>query len=89
MHQMRKTQQGYFGTTMHIGVDSSTGLGQSAVVTAANIHDKHPLPDWLHGNKQRAYSDSALIATGLGIPLKRKRHLFVVFSSQDERIFCG
>jgi hypothetical protein len=25
-----------------IGVDSQTGLAHSAVVTAANVHDKHP-----------------------------------------------
>ena len=25
----------------------------------ANIHDKHPLPDLLHGNEQRVYGDSA------------------------------
>jgi IS5 family transposase len=29
------------------------------VVTAANVHDKHPLPDLLHGNEQRVYGDSA------------------------------
>ena len=44
---------------MHIGVDSRTGLAHSAVVTAANVHDKHPLPDLLHGNEQRVYGDSA------------------------------
>jgi transposase, IS5 family len=27
-------------------------------VTAANVHDKHPLPDLLHGNEQRVYGDS-------------------------------
>jgi transposase, IS5 family len=40
-------------------VDSRTGLAHSAVVTAANVHDKHPLPDLLHGNEQRVYGDSA------------------------------
>lgn len=29
------------------------------MVTAANIHDKHPLPNLLHGNEQRVYGDSA------------------------------
>ena len=43
----------------HIGVDSRTVLAQSAVITAANVHDKHPLPDLLHGNEQRVYGDSA------------------------------
>jgi transposase, IS5 family len=59
MHQTRKGQQWYFGMKMHIGVDSRTGLVHSAVVTAANVHDKHPLPDLLHGNEQRVYGDSA------------------------------
>jgi IS5 family transposase len=44
---------------MHIGVDSRTGLVHSAVVTSANVHDKHPLPDLLHGKEQRLYGDSA------------------------------
>ena len=44
---------------MHIGVDIRTGLAHSAVVTAANVHDKRPLPDRLHGNEQRVYGDSA------------------------------
>jgi IS5 family transposase len=34
---------------LHIGVDSQTGLAHSAVVTAANVHDKHALPQLLHG----------------------------------------
>jgi transposase, IS5 family len=28
---------------MHIGMDSRTGRAHSAVVTVANVHDKHPL----------------------------------------------
>jgi transposase, IS5 family len=59
MHQTRKGQQWYFGMKLHIGVDSQTGLTHSAVVTAANVHDKHPLPDLLHGEEQRVYGDSA------------------------------
>ena len=59
MHQTRKGQQWYFGMKMHIGVDSRTGLAHSAVVTAANVHDKHPLLNLLHGNEQRVYGDSA------------------------------
>ena len=59
MHQTRKGQQWYFGMKMHIGVDSQSGLVHSAVVTAANVHDKHPLPDLLHGNERRVYGDSA------------------------------
>lgn len=59
MHQTRKGQQWFFGMKMHIGVDSRTGLVHSAVVTAANVHDKHPLPKLLHGREQRVYGDSA------------------------------
>ena len=59
MHQTRKGKQWYFGMKLHIGVDSQSGLAHSAVVTAANVHDKHPLPDLLHGNEQRVYGDSA------------------------------
>ena len=59
MHQTAKGQQWYFGMKMHIGVDTTTGLTHSAVVTAANVHDKHPIPDLLHGNEHRVYGDSA------------------------------
>ena len=59
MHQTKKGQQWYFGMKLHIGVDSQSGLAHSAVVTAANVHDKHPLPDLLHGQEQRVYGDSA------------------------------
>jgi IS5 family transposase len=59
MHQTRKGQQWYFGMKLHIGVDSQTGLTHSASVTAANVHDKHALPDLLHGDEQRVYGDSA------------------------------
>jgi IS5 family transposase len=59
MHQTRKGNQWYFGMKLHIGVDSQTGLTHSAVVTAANIHDKHPRPDLLYGNEQRVFADSA------------------------------
>ena len=59
MHQTRKGQQWYFGMKLHIGVDSQLGMAHSAVVTAANVHDKHPLPDLLRGNETRIYGDSA------------------------------
>jgi IS5 family transposase len=58
MHQTRKGQW-YFGMKLHIGVDSQSGLTHSAVVTAANVHDKHALPDLLHGEERRVYGDSA------------------------------
>jgi len=53
MHQTRKGKQWYFGMKLHIGVDSQSGLTHSAVVTAANVHDMHPLPDLLHGQEKR------------------------------------
>jgi IS5 family transposase len=59
MHQTRKGKQWYFGMKLHIGVDSQSGLTHSAVVTSANVHDKHPLPDLLHGEEKRVYGDSA------------------------------
>jgi IS5 family transposase len=59
MHQTRKGRQWYFGMKLHIAVDSQTGLAHSAVVTAANVHDKHALPKLLHGEEQRVYGDSA------------------------------
>ena len=59
MHQTKKGQQWYFGMKLHIGVDSQSGLAHSAVVSSANVHDKHPLPDLLHGNEARVYGDSA------------------------------
>lgn len=59
MHQIRKGQQWYFGMKLHIGVDSQSGLAHSAMVTPANVHDKHPLPHLLHGQEQRVYGDSA------------------------------
>jgi transposase, IS5 family len=59
MHQTKKGQQYFFGMKLHIGVDSQTGLAHSAVVTAANVHDKHPLPELLHGQELEVFGDSA------------------------------
>jgi IS5 family transposase len=36
-----------------------SGLAHSAVVTAANVHDHHPLPQLLHGEEEQFYGDSA------------------------------
>jgi len=59
MHQTKKGNQWYFGMKAHIGVDSKTKLIHSVVATAANEHDKHALPQLLHGNEHRVYGDSA------------------------------
>lgn len=47
------------GMKLHIGVSKDTGLVHSAVVTAANVHDKHPLPDLLHGQEREVFGDCA------------------------------
>ncbi len=83
MHQTRKGQQWYFGMKLHIGVDSQNGLARSAVVTAANVHDKHPLPDLLHGQERRVYGDAAYAS-----PKKRiegKAPKAKVFTNQRRR----
>ena len=59
MHQTRKGKQWHYGMKLHIGVHSKTGLAHSAVVTAANVHDKHPLPQLLHGAEKELYGDGA------------------------------
>jgi IS5 family transposase len=58
---------------MHNGVDSRTGLAHGAVVTAASVHDKHPLPDLLHGNEQRVHGDSACASQQVLIAAKAPR----------------
>jgi len=58
MHQTRKGKQWHFGIKLHIGVDSQSGLTHSAVVTPANIHDKHRLPDLLHEQERGVYGGS-------------------------------
>ncbi|MCI1191270.1 IS5 family transposase [Calidifontimicrobium sp. SYSU G02091] len=57
MKQTRKGNQWHFGMKVHVGADSKTGLVHSVVVTSANVHDKHPLPDLLHGAERRVYGD--------------------------------
>ena len=59
MHQTKKGNQWYFGMKAHIGMDSKTKLIHSVVATSANVHDKHPIPQLLHGNENRVYGDSA------------------------------
>ncbi len=54
---------------LHIGVDSQTGLAHSAVVTAANVHDKHPLRELMHDAEEKLYADSAYASQQALIPL--------------------
>jgi len=58
MHQAKKGKQWHFGMKAHIGVDTKTKLIHSVVATAANVHDKHPLPRLLHGAETRVYGDA-------------------------------
>ncbi|MBB4844351.1 IS5 family transposase [Paucibacter oligotrophus] len=73
MHQTQKGNQWYFGMKLHIGVDSQTGLAHSAVVTAANVHDKHPMPDLLHGGEDKVWGDSAYVSQQALIAKKAPR----------------
>lgn len=59
MHPTRKGKQWFFGMKMHAGMDRDTGLVHSAVVTAANVHDKHALEQLLHGREREVYGDTA------------------------------
>ena len=59
MHQTRKGQQWYFGTKLHIVVDSKLPLIHSMDTTAANAHDGKMLGGLLHGNETRVYGDQA------------------------------
>ncbi|MEX3605588.1 MAG: transposase [Burkholderia sp.] len=53
---------GTFGMKLHIGVDSRSGLAHSAVVTTANVHDKHAMLQLLHGQERRVYGDNAYVS---------------------------
>lgn len=57
MKQTRKGKQWHFGMKVHVGADAKTGVVHAAVVTAANVHDKHAVPDLLHGQETRVYGD--------------------------------
>ena len=55
MHQTRKGNQYYFGAKAHIGVDSKEGIVHSVCTSAASVHDKHMLPDLLHGEEKKVW----------------------------------
>src|SRR5271170_1146032 len=57
MHQTKKGNQWYFGLKAHIGVDSKEGIVHSVCTTAANVADKHMLPDLLHGEERKVWGD--------------------------------
>jgi IS5 family transposase len=58
MHQTKKGGQYYFGAKAHIGVDSKEGVVHSVCTSAASVHDKHMLPDLLHGNETKVWGDA-------------------------------
>ena len=57
MKQTKKGNQWHFGMKVHVGANATTGVVRAAVVTAANVHDKHAVPDLLHGEETRVYGD--------------------------------
>jgi len=57
MHQTKKGGQYYFGAKAHIGVDSKEGIVHSVCTSAASVHDKHMLPDLLHGGEKKVWGD--------------------------------
>ena len=57
MHQTRKGNQYSFGAKAHIGVDSKEGVVHSVCTSAASVHDKHMLPDLLHGGEKKVWGD--------------------------------
>jgi IS5 family transposase len=58
MHQTKKGNQYYFGAKAHIGIDSKEGIVHSVCTSAASVHDKHMLPDLLHGEEKKVWGDS-------------------------------
>ena len=58
MHQTKKGNQYHFGAKAHIGVDSKEGIVHSMCISAASVHDKHMLPDLLHGKEKKVWGDA-------------------------------
>lgn len=57
MRSTKKGNQWHFCMKVHVGADAKSGLVHAAVLTSANVHDKHALPDLLHGDETRVYGD--------------------------------
>ena len=55
MQLLRPTR--HFGAKAHIGVDSKEGIVHSVCTSAASVHDKHMLPDLLHGEEKKVWGD--------------------------------
>jgi IS5 family transposase len=58
MHQTKKGNQYHFGAKAHIGVDSKEVIVHSVCTSAASVHDKHMLPDLLHGKETKVWGDA-------------------------------
>jgi IS5 family transposase len=59
MHRTKKGNRNYFGAKAHIGVGSKEGVVHSVCTSAASVHDKHMLPDLLHGEeKKKVWGDA-------------------------------
>ena len=71
--EMASTQKGghwYYGMKGHVGVDATTKLIHSVVVTAANVHDSQVIGDLLHGNETRVWGDKAYTGQAAAIHAK-------------------
>ena len=56
MQLLRPTR--HFGAKAHIGIDSKEGIVHSVCTSAASVHDKHMLPDLLHGDEKKVWGDA-------------------------------
>jgi len=56
--ETKKGGQYYFGAKAHIGVDSKESVVHSVCTSAASVHDKHMLPDLLHGEEKKVWGDA-------------------------------
>lgn len=58
MHSSRKSNQWFFGSKFHIGVDHKTGLVHTLKVTAGHVSDVTEAAALLHGEEQFVQGDS-------------------------------
>ena len=58
MHQSRKGNDWHFGLKAHIGVDATSGLTHTVIVTAGNVSDVTQAHALLHGDEQAALGDA-------------------------------
>ena len=84
--QTLKGKQWYFRMKLYIGVDSQSGQAHGAVVTSANVHDKHPPPDLLHGNEHftnRRAKSQGVVGEAVRLKSRHKSRL----RSRAEHVF--